>query len=196
MHELSENRVPALRGPVAFTQMLLSQFLKNGDLAVDATCGNGHDTLLLAELCGSNGHVWGFDIQREAIAATGRRLENAGLAGRVTLMQTGHEELHRHVEGPLKAVCFNLGYLPGGDREIITRPDTTVAALGHAVHQLAPGGIVAITVYSRHPRGCDEKNAVESWSAGLAPQEYHCWRVGQLNVPSDAPFGIVIQKGA
>lgn len=176
--------------------MLLSRFVRSGDRAIDATCGNGHDTLLLAELCCDDGHVWGFDIQQQAIAETGRRLTDAGVGQRVTLVQAGHEELTRHVAGPLQAVCFNLGYLPGGDRQIVTRPDTTLAALEAASGLLAPGGIVAVTVYPGHEGGSVECAAVESWASGLSPQLFHGWRMGQMNVPSSAPYSILVQKAA
>jgi ubiquinone/menaquinone biosynthesis C-methylase UbiE len=174
--------------------MLLSRFVRNGDKVVDATCGNGHDTLLLAGLAGGEGHVWGFDIQQQAISETGRRVADAGVDGRVTLVRAGHEELSRHIAEPLQAVCFNLGYLPGGDRKIVTRPETTVVALEQAVRLLVPGGLVVVTVYPGHDGGTVEQLAVDGWAAELAPRHFHSWRMGQLNVPADAPYGIVVQR--
>ncbi|MEI6213412.1 MAG: class I SAM-dependent methyltransferase [Desulfuromonadales bacterium] len=183
-----------LRGPVILTHLLLARYVRDGDRVVDATCGNGNDTLLLAELCGRNGHVWGFDIQQHALDETARRVTEAGMEERVTLLLAGHEDMLSHTSGPLKAVCFNLGYLPGGDRSLITRPETTLSALEHSLQLISAGGIVAVTLYSGHAGGADEKTAVEGWATALPPQKYHCWRMGQLNVPADAPFVIVIQK--
>src|SRR6185369_3273646 len=112
MSYFSSFTIPALRGPVPLSHMFLRSIVRDGHNAVDATCGNGHDTLLLAGLVGTRGHVWGFDIQQEAVAETGRRLAEAALSDRVTLLRTGHEELARHVTGPVQVVLFNLGYRP------------------------------------------------------------------------------------
>lgn len=187
--------IPALRGPVPLSHLFLHSFVRAGHLAVDATCGNGHDTLLLARLVGHRGHVWGFDIQPQAIDETGRRLAEAELSNRVTLLPVGHEELSGHVTGPVQVVLFNLGYRPGGDRSIITRPETTGSALDQSLHLLAAGGIVLVTVYPGHSGGADEQSAVESWAAGLDPRAWHCWRMGQTNVTPDAPYLILVQKG-
>lgn len=186
--------IPLLRGPVPLSHLFLGSFLRDGDSAVDATCGNGNDTLLLARLVGAGGHVRGFDIQQQAIAETGRRLAEAGLSGRVTLLRKGHEELAEHVEGPVQAVLFNLGYCPGGDRSIITRPETTGMALEQALVMLAPGGIVIVTVYPGHSGGGEERSAVETWAAGLDPRVFHCWRMGQTNVTPTAPYLLLVQK--
>lgn len=186
--------LPLLRGPVTLTHLIMRSFVFEGDNAVDATCGNGHDTLLLAELAGSRGHVWGFDLQEQAIAETGRRLSEAGLDGRVTLVHTGHEEMEQHVNGPVKAVLFNLGYLPGSDRSVITRPETTGIALDQSLKLLVPGGIVLVTVYPGHSGGASERSIVDGWAAGLEQREYHSWRMGQVNVTFDAPYIILVQK--
>lgn len=187
--------IPVLRGPVPLSHLLLQSFVREGHNAVDATCGNGHDTLLLARLVGTRGHVWGFDVQPQAIEETGRRLAEAGLADRVTLLPVGHEELQQHVAVPLQVVLFNLGYLPGGDRSIITRPDTTGSALEQSLGLLAAGGVVIVTIYPGHDGGSDEQSAVEKWAAGLDPRAFHCWRMGQTNVASTAPYLLLVQKG-
>ena len=186
--------ITALRGPVPLSHLFLRSFVRDGHHAVDATCGNGHDTLLLARLVGDRGHVWGFDIQQQAVAETGRRLAEAELSSRVTLLKSGHEELALHVTVPVQAVLFNLGYLPGGDRSIITRPGTTTAALEQALPLLAPGGIVLVTVYPGHDGGADEQSAVEEWGAGLGSRAFHCWRMGQTNATTDAPYLLLVQK--
>lgn len=186
--------MPALRGPVPLSHLFLRSFVRDGHHAVDATCGNGNDTLLLARLAGPHGHVWGFDIQMEAIAGTGRRLEEAELADRVTLLRTGHEELALHITVPLQVVLFNLGYRPGGDRGIITRPETTCSALEQSLNLLAPGGIVLVTVYPGHNGGADEQSSVEAWAGGLDPRAAHCWRMGQTNVGPEAPYLLLVQK--
>ena len=196
MIESSPPSIPALRGPVPLSHLFLHSFLSAGHSAVDATCGNGYDTLLLARLVGSGGHVWGFDIQPQAIAETGRRLAEVGLADRVTLLPVGHEELERHITGPVRVVLFNLGYLPGGDRSVVTRPGTTSAALVQSLRLLEAGGILLVTVYPGHSGGTEERDTVESWAAGLDPRAFHCWRMAQNNTAPSAPYLLLIQSAS
>lgn len=192
----SHTAIPMLRGPVPLSHLFLHNFTRTSHRAVDATCGNGHDTLLLASLVGDTGHVWGFDIQEQAIAETSRRVAEAGLAERVTLLQTGHENLAQHVTGPLQLVLFNLGYRPGGDRTIITSPDTTASALEQALTLLGAGGVIVVTIYPGHCGGREEQATVENWAAGLTPRTCHSWRMGQTNASPDAPYLLLIQKAS
>lgn len=186
--------IPLLRGPVALSHLLSRSFVRPGDKAVDATCGNGHDTLLLAELVGTHGHVWGFDIQLQAVTETARKLAEAGLSERVTLLHSGHESLAGYLAVPVQFVLFNLGYLPGGDRSIITRPETTAVALQKSLELLVPGGVTMVTLYPGHNGGDEERQLVDGWAAALDPKKYFSWRMGQMNVAPDAPYCIIVQK--
>ncbi|MBK1672969.1 16S rRNA (cytosine(1402)-N(4))-methyltransferase [Ectothiorhodospira shaposhnikovii] len=155
----------------------LSGLLQPGDLAVDATAGNGHDTLFLARTVGEAGHVWAFDIQTAALDATRKRLDEAGVADRATLIQDGHQHLDRHLpdhaRGRIRAVTFNLGYLPGGDHGIITRPETSLAALEAARAVLGPDGVISLMIYRGHSGGLEEFEAIRTWLKQAHP-ELHC----------------------
>ena len=186
---------PLLRGPVPLAHLIMRRFVGAGDHVVDATCGNGHDTLLLAQLVGSRGRVWAFDIQKSALEATADRLADAGDFEAVELVHAGHEHMSGHCSGPVKAVVFNLGYLPGGDRTLVTRPESTLAALEQSLEILAAGGVVLITLYPGHAGGAEERTALENRLAQLPPAAFHVWRMGQINVPATAPYMILIQKG-
>jgi SAM-dependent methyltransferase len=186
--------MPALRGPVPLSHLFMRQFVRSGDHVIDATCGNGHDTLLLAELVGPGGRVWAFDIQQQAIDETGARLKSAGHIGSVQLIHAGHETIAEHCAKPVQAVIFNLGYLPGGDRAVITRPESTLAGLQQSLKILGPGGIAAMTIYPGHAGGIQERVLVEEWMTQLPPKLFHVWRMGQVNVPAEAPYFILIQK--
>lgn len=186
--------MPVLRGPVPLSHLLIRQFVTTGDQVIDATCGNGHDTLLLAKLVGARGRVWAFDIQQKAINETCARLTSAGHISCTELIHAGHETIAAHCTEPVKAVTFNLGYLPGGDRAVITRPETTLAGLEQSLEILGAGGIVALTVYPGHEGGNQEQVAVEEWMTRLIPNRFHVWRMAQMNVPAEAPYFILIQK--
>ena len=186
--------IPLLRGPVPLSHLFIRRFVARGDRVIDATCGNGHDTLLLAELAGPNGRVWAFDIQREALEATAARLAEAGHGDSVVLVHAGHETMAEHCRGPVKAAVFNLGYLPGGDRTVVTRPESTLAGLEQALALIAPGGVVIITLYPGHEGGQQEAALLEARLTQLPPAGFHAWRMGQMNVPATAPYVIMIQK--
>ncbi|MBJ6727686.1 class I SAM-dependent methyltransferase [Geomesophilobacter sediminis] len=189
---MSVRRIP-LRGAVPLAHHFLRERVGEGDRVVDATCGNGQDTLLLAQLVGPSGKVWAFDLQESAIAATRELLEREGVAGRVELLQSGHEGIADHVAGPLQAAVFNLGYLPGGDPSLVTRPESTVAALQQALDLLLPGGILTIAVYTGHPGGDEEARAVEAWCSALPPKKFNVWRHRQLNRPEYAPYLVMVE---
>ncbi len=183
-----------LRGGVALSHFFLREWVRPGDRVVDATSGTGRDTLLLARLVGPTGKVWAFDIQEEALAASRELLAKEGCLDRVEFVAAGHEHLSAHVEAPVRAVVFNLGYLPGGDRDVITRPPSTLTALEQAVGCIEAGGIVLVVLYSVHSGGEEECRAVEEWAASLSPRLYHVWRSQQLNRPPTAPYLILVEK--
>ena len=115
---------------------LLAKVLSPGDLAIDATAGNGHDAAFLARAVGATGHVHAFDLQTAAIEATRRLLRTKDLMTRVTLHHLGHEKMEEvlpsDLPGRVSVVTFNLGYLPGGDKAITTTADSTLRALAAA----------------------------------------------------------------
>jgi hypothetical protein len=145
----------------------LAATLQAGDRAVDATVGNGHDTLFLALQVGRDGRVAGFDVQAAAIAATALRLDAAGVRDRATLYRVGHEHLLARLPptwvGTVAAVMFNLGYLPGGDKRRVTRVESTLPALRQACTLLRRGGLLTVMAYPDHAGGRAEADAVADW---------------------------------
>ena len=150
-----------------FTHSVIAGCVREGDLVVDATVGNGHDTAFLARRVGERGHVWGFDVQEEAIRSTSQRLCRLGLGDRVTLVRDTHASVAGYVPRPVQAVVFNLGYLPGGARSVTTTAGETVAALRASASLLAPGGRLAVVMYRGHEGGPLEAEAVLSWAESL-----------------------------
>lgn len=144
----------------------LASHLQAGNFAIDATAGNGHDTLFLSQCVGPSGRVFAFDIQAEAITQTRQRLLQAN-ADNVELFYADHAHMHEHllpdVFGRIGAAIMNLGFLPGGDRSIITLPESTQKALKIALEYLAPNGVVCVVAYRGHTGGQDEFEAVKKW---------------------------------
>ncbi len=146
---------------------LLSQHLKSGDLAIDATAGNGYDTLFLAETVGVSGKVIAIDIQESAIQVTRAKLIAANLDARVTLYCADHaaqlKVLAKTQPKTVSALVFNLGYLPGSDKSVQTQSTTTENALNAAKALLSPRGLLCVITYRGHPGGMEEAKAVEDW---------------------------------
>jgi len=149
--------------PLHLAHELVSAVVTPLCIAIDATCGNGHDTVFLAGLAG---HVYAFDVQQQAIESTRNRLVQANLQHRVTLINDGHQNIAKYVRQPIRAAMFNLGFLPGSDKSVITTPDTTVEALDACLDLLEGGGLITVMVYPRHDGGSVERDAVLAWSRG------------------------------
>ncbi|MBC1498650.1 methyltransferase domain-containing protein [Listeria welshimeri] len=183
-----------LRGILPFAHDTLRKVVRPGDYVIDATCGNGHDTLLLADLVGISGHVLGFDIQQQAINATKTRLENAGVTPQVELVCASHAFVPKYATKTVRAAIFNLGYLPGGDKEITTTADSTLESLGHLMRLLEVGGVIILVIYHGHPAGKLEKDAVVTFCEAIPQQNFHVLSYNFINQKNDAPFVIVIEK--
>lgn len=172
--------------------------LNTGDTAIDATAGNGNDTLWLARKVGPQGKVLAFDIQKAALQATRERLEKAGQAQQVQLVHASHDTLIDHFN-PAKsrnvtAIVFNLGYLPGGDQSIITHSACTVKALGQALALLAPGGLLSIVLYPGHPGGDHESQTIIHWSEQLDPSSFSTQTAPHPTGHPRSPFPLFVRK--
>ncbi len=184
-----------LDSAVSFSHAVMQSYVGAGDAVVDATAGNGNDTEFLARMVGASGRVYAFDVQREALERTRRRLADCELLQRVTLIETGHECLAEHVEGrELAALMFNLGYLPGSDRTVITQPETTVSALRQGISLLRPGGVVTVVMYPGHRGGEVEKEAVMDFCARLDDGTYLAHHMHPLNSSCRAPSTVTIHR--
>jgi len=175
-----------------------------GDIAIDATAGNGVDTLALARLVGPKGTIYAFDIQQEALDRTRERLsalEAETLLPDTHLIHQSHarmaeavQSIHAPHAGLVSAVMFNLGYLPGsGDLSIITEPTSTISALEAALTLLRRGGVITCVLYPGHPGGAEEAAAVEAWAAAL-PQSIAQSVIYRQLQRIDAPYLIAVEK--
>ena len=173
---------------------VILQAVLPGDTAVDATMGNGHDTLMLCDAVGSAGRVYAFDVQEQAVAETEKRLREHGVAGRAELIRAGHEHLAEYVKGPVKAFMFNLGWLPGGDHRVTTRWETTRKAVESALDLLAPMGVLVICVYPGHTEGEREERELTVFLSGLSNRRFNVLHQRFLNAAAGAPECFVIQK--
>lgn len=183
-----------LQRVLQYAQHLLNEAIEEGDTVVDATAGNGHDTLFLAQLVGDHGQVFAFDIQKEAVDATLHRLLDNALEHRAVVLKDGHENVGKYVDKPVSAAIFNLGYLPGSDHGVVTKPNTTIQAIEELLKLLKVGGMIILVIYHGHEGGKVEKDAVIEYVSTL-PQKYvHVLRYEFLNQQNDPPFIVALEK--
>ncbi|WP_218107262.1 class I SAM-dependent methyltransferase [Akkermansia glycaniphila] len=174
--------------PLACAHDWVERVLVPGDSAVDATAGNGYDTLFLARLVGPSGHVHAFDVQAAALEETRRRLMREGCGERVSLHECSHSRMREAVPDGVKAVMFNLGYLPGSDHAVKTVKEETVPAVQAASELLLPGGVLTVMCYPGHEGGREECEAVEEFLESLPLPQWRVVRLASANGSSDAAF--------
>lgn len=182
------------RNAVEMSHRYVSEVVGTGDRVVDATVGNGGDTVFLANLVGEKGQVIGFDIQATALEKVDAFLKQQGLCQRVILKNCGHQMMKQYVSGEIQACMFNLGYLPGSSHDLVTLPHTTRAAVEQALELLKPGGIITVVVYTGHQGGAEEAAVIEEMIAILPQEQWDVTRVSFPNRRSNPPYLITIQK--
>ncbi len=181
-----------------FARTLLQKAVSAGDIAVDATMGNGHDTCFLANLVGENGHVYAFDIQEAAFLNTEERLEKDQLQDRVTLCRTSHAEVVTAIpveqHGTIAGAIFNLGYLPGGDKGIVTKSNSTIEAIKGLLQIMKPEGIIVLVIYHGHEEGKIERDDVLTFVSHLEQEQAHVLQYSFINQKNNPPFVVAIEK--
>lgn len=182
----------------AQAQQVLAERLQAGDVAIDATVGNGHDTLFLATRVGSAGKVYGFDIQQQALDGAWQRLEAAGQETQCSLYHAGHEVmgalLPQNLQGRVRAVMFNLGYLPGADRQRTTAAATTLTALQTALPLLMSGGVISLIAYTGHPGGREEAEQVKAWASTLSAESFRLTLQVPVAERSSPPEWLLLER--
>ena len=180
---------------VTWAKWFVKQQVACGDICVDATVGNGFDTLFLAECVGPEGKVYGFDIQQSALDKTKKLLSEAGLLDRVYLFHDSHSNLGTYLShSTVKVVMFNLGYLPGGDHSLITKPETTIQALKAALPLLTTDGIITVVSYRGHRGAMEEYNAVNVFLSEINSKKYRVFCIDILNQDNLPPVLYVVHR--
>lgn len=183
------------------TTLLAREFIKNavtqGNTVVDATMGRGFDTEFLCELVGETGNVYAFDIQEEALISTKKHLEEVGFLERAKLILRGHEYMQDYIEeNSVDGIMFNFGYLPRGDHQISTVPNTSIQAINAGLKLLKQGGVMSLCIYSGQDTGFEEKNAILSYLKQISHKKYTVIVTELYNRPNCPPIfaGIVRDK--
>lgn len=170
-------------------------YVNEGDIAVDATCGNGLDTIALSDAVGRKGTVISFDVQPEAVETT-RALLRRELKENTVVVEDSFVNMEEYIGDEIEpaAIIFNLGYLPGSDKSIRTTVEETMDGVRTALNLIKKDGVVTITMYSGHLEGAREKEALLSFSRTLPKKDYHVVYLSMLNQPVDPPEILMITK--
>lgn len=172
---------------LTFAHEVWKKHLKQGDRAIDATCGNGHDTLVLSKL--NLSHLYVFDIQERALIETQKRL---GFKKNISYHLECHSTFPK-TTSPIHLIVYNLGYLPGGDKSLTTQTETTLKSIEKGVDLLSPGGLISLILYPGHPEGKREEKAVLGYAADFSPKKFQVSHHKTLN-RSSAPSLLLIKK--
>lgn len=172
-----------------------------GDLVIDATCGNGYDTVVLAELglLEGSGKLYALDLQPEAIESCRHRLlhrlpKNA--FEKVHFVQGCHSIFPKEImPASARLIVYNLGYFPGGDKAITTMRETTLQSLRMAQHLIVDGGLISVTCYPGHSEGKVEQEEILDYVATLDPKQWSCCHHSWLN-RTKAPSLLLLQKAS
>ena len=163
--------------PTALAHSLWSQVIQPyTDTIIDATCGNGKDTLVLANLLfpnekdeedksrtsstsNANHHhqsqLIGIDIQKQACENTVQLLkDNLPLhivENNIQIFHSSHAPLPKpQSSSSVGLICYNLGYLPGSgssNKHVSTKMITTIYSLADAALLLRVGGLLSVMAY-------------------------------------------------
>lgn len=167
--------------------------LKKGDIAVDATMGNGNDTLFLCNLVGQQGKVYSFDVQVEALESTENKLHQNNIHC-AKLILDGHENMDKYLEEEPKVILFNLGYLPGNSKKITTKKETTLEALKKALNIVKKEGVIILVIYPGHYEGMLEKEALIDYSKSICQKKFNVIKFQFINQINNPPMIICIEK--
>ena len=180
-----------IRSTTQTALLFIRQYLNAGDIVVDATCGNGHDTLELAKM--GAGKIYGFDVQETAIRNTEDLLisENIPLEN-VHLILDSHANMCNHINEKVQVIVFNLGYLPTADKSITTNTASTISAVKEAMKLLKKDGLICISMYSGHPGGAEEKQALLDFATELDPRTWHAAYINMRNQRNNPPEILLI----
>lgn len=173
----------------------IREHVKEGDCCIDATAGNGNDTLVLCELVGPTGSVIAFDIQEQAIANTKKRLQEHGVLERANVVLDSHTNMKNYAkEDSVSCITFNFGYLPGGDHALATKKESSIEAIYEGLRLLKKGGMMSLCIYSGGDSGFEERDAILEELKQMDRKKYLVIVSEYYNRPNNPPIPVLILK--
>ena len=171
-------------------RMIWDRYVNENSVVIDATCGNGNDTLFLAL---RTNKVYAFDIQQQAVRNTEELLKRHEL-NNCNVICDSHEKIDEYVNEGIDLAVYNLGYLPKGDKSITTTAEKTLISLEKVLKLLNVNGLVSITLYWGHPEGRIEREKVLEYVRTLDESQYHVLYMQLINQQKTPPELLLITK--
>lgn len=162
---------------------------------VDATAGNGYDTLFIAKMLKEDGFIYSFDISEKAVFNTQKLLcDNDIKSENIKIINDSHENIDKYIaDKKITAAIFNLGYLPNSDKNTATVAKSTICALEKILNMLADKGVVTICSYIGHDNR-EEDSAVSSYLLSLDKKAYEISRTEMINRVGAPVLYLIIKK--
>lgn len=173
---------------IKYVRRQIAMFAKEQTTIIDGTCGNGNDSLYLAQQY-PNSQIIGFDVQQLAIENSQKRCANCP---NVEFILDSHSNVDTYVQGNVSLAIFNLGYLPRGDETITTSADSTICAIEKILELLNVGGGIIITLYRGHSN-LRETEAVLSYLRKINKDFYIVSMYDLINLNGN-PFNVIIER--
>ena len=188
-----DNMAESLTNILSVAKRLLDISIKDNGIYADFTMGNGNDALYIKKLCPS-AKIYAFDIQSEAVEITRNKLESEKcLDDNIHLILDSHENFRNYIKENIDGAVFNLGYLPGGDKNITTKTESTLNCLKEALNCLNVRGIIVVVIYPGHQEGTNEGQEIFRFAENLDSKQFDCLHHRLINI-ENAPYIIAFQK--
>ncbi len=179
---------------VELMYFLLDSFKLDVKYILDMTLGNGKDAFKLLEKY-DNTFLYGFDIQIDAIENTHNKLYKVFPNDRFVLINDDHQNVLSYIDKKVDLVIYNLGYLPGGDKNIKTCANSTIKSLDKVLNNLLNiSGLVFIVSYTGHPGGSEEFDELQKYLEKLNQKEFQIINFNFPNQTNYPPKLIVIER--
>lgn len=196
---MARSSFPLFQSHLDLAHSYWKQIVMPGDHVIDATCGNGKDTLILCgyALQDGLGKVYALDMQDLAIASASELLQKhlpVTMRNQVEFYQQCHSSFPSSIlPQSVKLIVYNLGYLPKGCKEITTKSESTLQSVQEAENLIMPGGVISITCYPGHAEGAKEQSELLSYASNLRPEMWSCCHHVLVN-RTFAPSLLLMQK--
>lgn len=164
---------------------IIKEYIEDKIVAVDATLGNGYDCDFLSS-CFEK--VFAFEIQKDACEKYIDKNNN------VIIINDSHHKIDEYIKEEINCVCYNLGYLPGGDKDITTVAETSLKSIQIALELLAPNGLMSIAIYRGHNEGKEEENCILKYLRELPKNKFGVMLHECINRSSTAPLLVIVEK--
>ena len=91
-------------------------------------------------------------------------------------------------------ICYNLGYLPGGNKNITTLAETSLKSIQLSLNLLSSNGIMAIAIYRGHNEGKEEENCILQYLRNLPKNKFGVMIHECINRSNTSPLLVIVEK--